>query len=350
MTVKSEIKKCASAARQRRVATLTLALIIVGIGTAAGVVAAEVSDEDLSREVIVAVALVLIALIVALMLGKDGLALVVAVLAFGGFANWKLADLLSDGPPRRAELASCPGADLTTRLAGRIYDEVGKEGAPTYDAAGRDSTPRRRLPAGCALDFTGYCIGQALTDTRYKTPSSVWYVISKREVEGRTRWQLLPGARVSSFTRTIARPAMGDCPGALPTPGSVSLDQPRRGVVGGKVTLLARSPEAHSIGFAVRRAGERWRQIGLDSKQADGFSVVLDSRSLVSPSERGVKVIVAAVPCHAVDMPSRRQTYRRYTLSFAPPSQAKRSTASAAAPTASERTLARREACRNPKI
>jgi hypothetical protein len=350
--IKSELKQSADAVRGRPRKAALAAVLTVAVIAAAWVVARQVSDEDLERQWIVAVAQVVIAGTLALMFGKDGLALVVAVLAFGGFASWGLADALSDGPPRRAELAACPGADLETRFAGRIYDEVGKEGVATYATASRDTTPRRRLPAGCDLDFESYCIGQTLTDTRYETPSSVWFVLRAPTPEDK-RWELLPAARVASFTRTVARPGTGNCPAAAPPLGVIDIERPRRQAVGGRFTVRASAPGAHTVGFAARYAvdgAQRWHTVAVDSKRSDGFSASFDARSLgVLESNETVDVVVAAVPCHALDVPSRRQSYRTYAVGAAKPKPTARR-ASRSSVSAAERTVARREACRNTKL
>jgi hypothetical protein len=150
------------------------------------------------------------------------------------------------------------------------------------------------LVRGCRLRFTGWCLGAihrnametALTDSR-------WLILS----DGRG---LVPAGYT---TGTIARDiAPQTCPGHADPPGAVEFREARVDVTTERLQLLAWSPHAASIGFAIRD-GDRWRRLGWDTDAVDKRPVKLQF-PVGKPVKAGA--VIAATPCIAFERPTNR--------------------------------------------
>jgi hypothetical protein len=311
-------------------------------------VAAAVPDEQLSRKVVGGVGFLVLAAALSLLWGGRWLTIAAAMLGLAGYADLSIVrGLLPDGPHRIGELAHCAGARLNTSMSGQIDDEAGRTGALVYVGADNSRRAETRYPAGCSLDFEGYCVGQPVRDLRLHAPNSVWYVVRRRE--------LLPAASVSPIVRPLGI-GPSTCVGSAPQPLTPTIVEPRRTEIAGVVRFVAAAPYAQMVGFAAYYQDvpgdartRSWHRISVDRSVSGGFHVRWDTLSAqpIGRSRR-MRVIVAAVPCLALDFPAFAQTFRHYTIVPATMSRAPHRVAAEVTLDPEQRTLARRAACRNP--
>jgi hypothetical protein len=327
---------------------VTVVAAVVGAAIAAAV-AAQTSDPHPSRKTIAAWSLLALALVILLIWrSAAAFATITAVLGFAGLVNLTfLADALPAGKTYPGQLLKCPGAHLNQSLTGQIRDEVGKGGAPVRTGASIYHThAAARYPAGCALDFTSFCIGPPVPDRATGAPNTVWL-----RLDGSQR-RFLAGADVQLINQPVGQEPSPHCSHAL-VPRTPTLLRPTRRSVHNHLTLSAAALNAQVMGFAVRYDSSpniaRWHAAGVDTDGSDGFSVGWDTRVIPPAGRAGTRVIVAAVPCYAVDFAARVQTTRRIVVN------AKQTSAHTTHPPdrvlLADKTLrihAREEACRTP--
>jgi hypothetical protein len=285
---------------------------------------------------------------------KEALATVAAVLGFAGVTDLAiLTDHLPDGPSRVGELRKCPRAALDTDSSGRINETAGAGGAPMRATASTDFKVLYRFPAGCTLDFEGYCIGQSVTDLGNHAPNRVWY-LHKDKQDGSIA--LIPGAEVlSTYLKPGTNPSK--CPGQQPGPKAPTLIRLHPRVNGQTVTLAAAASYTEIVGLAMNheeipgdRQSRRWHRVSVDTSFGDGFALTWDARSVVHTQHR-FHVWIAVVPCYALDFPSRKQSIYLLTVAFNgrhPRAVARGRRRSDLAFGPQSRKEARREACRGP--
>lgn len=136
-------------------------------------------------------------------------------------------------------------------------------------AAALSAAVLRQVPAACGLGFTGYCIGDVVSDATSGSPDSRWF-------------QLSGGGVVSSaVVHGDPPPGMAPtpCPGALPLPATVSLSAVPAPGGEGDVQLRATGKQLGVVGFAARYSAgggdpqeAMWHQIAITAPSPGGFT------------------------------------------------------------------------------
>jgi hypothetical protein len=206
------------------------------------------------------------------------------VLVGGGL----LAAVRDDDPDPAAPAASgtaattppgCPPAG-----AGSFGGTTFEQGVQVRAGAGVSRPVRGRLPGGCPVRFTGWCVGETVVDVFEGYPDARWYV--------------LPDGGLLASAVVLGVPPAGlppvSCPGGRP-PAAVT----RVTVVAGTATAAGR--DAGTVGFAARfrKAGESapaWHQVGVDEDPRDGSTARLPAAAAGAP--------VLAAPCYAPNWPA----------------------------------------------
>lgn len=292
-----------------------------------------------------------IGLVLAGLWGAKALAFVAALLGVAGYANLNfLTNLLPSGPQPAGALVRCPTARLSTGWAGEVDQQVGTTGAFAYSGASVYARGTRRYPAGCVLDFDGYCVGESLRDLRSAAPDTVWYRRGKDFIAGATITPISTSRRKGD----AARP----CPGSVPPPRTPAFLAPLARALSGHPRLAVVAPYAEMVGFAAyfdnvpgSRGTGSWHRISVDRSASGGFHVTWDTLSAIGKQRVGTQVTVVAVPCLALNFPASVQSTRDYTVV-----PSRQLTAAAASPAEGQarfsprqRIQGRREACRDPR-
>jgi len=168
-------------------------------------------------------------------------------------------------------------------------------GATVWTKATSGSDPTGLLLVrGCRLKFSGWCLGaihlnardSAVTDSR-------WLILS----DG--RGLVASGHTIGTIPRDVEPE---NCPGHVEPPGPVEFREAWVDAKAKRVRLLALSPRAAMVGFAVRE-DNRWRRLGWDTHAVDEQPVTLQF-----PAGKPVKAgaVIAAVPCIAFERPTNR--------------------------------------------
>lgn len=171
-------------------------------------------------------------------------------------------------------------------------------GANVRDGASLQSPVRMRIPAGCSVGFSGYCLGDVVMDETADTPDMRWFIIPGY---GEVSSAIVHGDPPSSLT---ARP----CPDDVPNPASISLAVAPSGTGGGVVELSATGSQLWIVGFAAyygdagSTTAPRWHQFGFGDEQSAG---VFSSSPLRLDGVSAASVPVVAVACVGGDGPTR---------------------------------------------
>lgn len=170
-------------------------------------------------------------------------------------------------------------------------------GANVRDGASLESAVRFRIPAGCSVGFSGYCLGDVVMDQTADTPDMRWFIIPG---VGEVSSAIVHGDPPSSLT---ARP----CPDDVPGPASISLAVAPSGTGGGVLQLSATGSQLWIVGFAAYYAdagtttAPRWHQFGFGDEQSAG---AFSSSPLRLDDVSAATVPVVAVACVGGDGPT----------------------------------------------
>jgi transcriptional regulator with XRE-family HTH domain len=210
-------------------------------------------------------------------------ATVVVVAAVTGVALWAQHGK-SDGPHGCPRVGSTAGG-----FTGQTYS------FSRVRSAARLSAPVvRNVPAGCTVAFTGYCLGDVVTDRTSKTPDVRWFMLSGG------------GVMASGVVHGNPPPRLGpsSCPGNIAPPTTIRLTVHQ---AGDELKLQATGPGAKIVGFTSLDDGEsggpRWHQISsLTTSPTSTFETRWQPRpAATSP---GQSITVAAVACLGGDGPT----------------------------------------------
>jgi hypothetical protein len=267
-----------------------------------------------------------------------GVLLAVPVLVAGGLA------LLVPATPASAPAEGCPAAPVR----GAPYVGVTTAAGVARSGPGRSHEVSGRFPAGCAVGFAGYCLGDPAPAAAWPGwTDSRWLMVGRqdagpaallaRRLSGEPEApRFLPSALVQPARAADALPLLStaECGrDALRVPGDTTLDDVTPGPV--QANLAARAARAANIGFAVWVApdpatgsapllrGGPYQQVvgraenGTDSPGATGPSgrrvVTWDYVSLIHDLDLGRRtptatVAVLAVACEAPSAPAEPET------------------------------------------
>lgn len=207
-------------------------------------------------------------------------------------------------------------------------------GANVRSGASLESQVRLRIPPGCAVAFSGYCLGDVVMDETAGTPDMRWFII--------------PGVGEVASAIVHGDPPAGlqprPCPQDVPAPAAITLAIARTGTGGGVVELSATGSRLWIVGFAAyypdtAGASPRWHQLGFGDDQSGGS---FDSAPLRLAADPAARVPVVAVACLGGGGPTAVAAYAEVSASTPPTLR------SVGAPTADTLATAARTACQYP--
>ncbi|WP_371496869.1 helix-turn-helix transcriptional regulator [Kitasatospora sp. NBC_00374] len=233
------------------------------------------------------------------------LAAVVLAVAIGVSAL-VLPKLIGGSAPA-ASMVVPPCADYAGPVAftGRTYGTVTRvRQGPSLNA---DSIAE--YPPGCAVSFSGFCLGDVIKDMTSNTPDMRWFKVS--------------GGGVISSGVIHGNPPKGMqpemCQGGSPMPSSISMTASQPGMGSDAIDLGATGTDLGIVGFAgyftpagAAVPGPKWQQIGFVAKSDSGFSSPWRLGPLRSEiAERG-GIPVVAVACLGGEGPTDTVDVRLY--------------------------------------
>ena len=219
-----------------------------------------------------------------------------AASASKGSASHSTSRAASSSVSASAHCPAVPAPGTAVSFTGMTYGL----GANVRDGASLQSPVRFRIPAGCGVGFSGYCLGDVVMDETADTPDMRWFIIPG---VGEVASAIVHGDPPASLT---AQP----CPNDVPGPAAISLAVARTGTGGGVVELTATGSRLWIVGFAAYYADAgsgtpaRWHQFGFGQNQSPGAfsSSPLRLDDLAGPGTESVPVV--AVACVGGDGPT----------------------------------------------
>jgi hypothetical protein len=269
--------------------------------------------DDVSRSLIGAVALLLLAGSALVIFGVKGPRTLVAVVAtFGavvaiGGGTVKVDALLSDGPPQEGAIVNCPPQPVETAPHGFVAETdlgyVHLRSEPNLS-----SHIYLRYPPGCELQFTSYCIGEPKVHWRFHVPDPVWFHALGDFHDG-----YIAGADIRAGPGPNSL-SYESCPGGESPPEGPEITAPLQDELQGPIEITAAAPNTAEVGFAAyyedlpgRPSSATWHQIGVDVITSDGISADWDTRSIPGQSlRRPAPLTLAAVACLGLEFPFYR--------------------------------------------
>ncbi|MCL9760223.1 hypothetical protein [Frankia sp. AiPa1] len=161
------------------------------------------------------------------------------------------------------------------------------------------------VDSGCALRFTGFCVGEKVNDVKAGIPDTRWFILPDNE--GVVSSAVIRGNPPSGIEPVT-------CPDALPVPTAVWLEIPgaAENATPLPVVLRARGPHVQLVGFAAYYADDpdspdsrRWHQIGFAGEASPDFTANWSPDQLRLPLRDGDTVPVTAVACLGGGAPTR---------------------------------------------
>jgi transcriptional regulator with XRE-family HTH domain len=194
----------------------------------------------------------------------------------------------SDEPPPDG----CPRANAAGRIfTGRTYTFT-----RVRDAATLSAPVTRTMPAGCTVVFSGYCLGDTVTDETSQTPDIRWFILAGG------------GLMSSGVVHGNPPPRLGptSCPGDISPPGTIRLNVSR---IEDELRLQATGEGVKIVGFTSLDTGEtgspRWHQLSsLTPSPTSMFEIRWQPRRGTDPPSPSQHIIVAAVACLGGDGPT----------------------------------------------
>lgn len=216
-----------------------------------------------------------------------GCLLVAGLVALGLNGPWRSGGDKAGGG---GTAGGCPPMPMNPKFTAVAYGD----GAPVRAGAALDRPAVATYPPGCVLGFTGFCIGQKVTDRTAGIPDSRWFVLP----DGR----VVPSALVHGNPPTHLTPAA--CADARKAPKRLALKAVGPPAPDSRVVLTATGPDLQIAGFAAYYAADPaapelrlWHQIGLTGTAAPALSVAWRPDRLPAPFHAGERVLIAAVAC-----------------------------------------------------
>ncbi|GAA2143080.1 hypothetical protein [Actinomadura napierensis] len=217
----------------------------------------------------------------------------IAAIAVGCLVVAGLLVVGLNGPWRGGEGKESPGCPSMPRNPKFTATAYG-DGAPVRSGAALARPSLTTYAAGCVLGFTGFCIGEKVTDRTAGIPDSRWFILPGGHV--------VPSALVHGNPPTHLSPAA--CTDARPAPKRISLKATGPPSPDSRVVLTATGPQVQMAGFAAYYAADPahpelrlWHQIGLTGDADPALSVAWRPDKLPAPVHAGDRVLVAAVAC-----------------------------------------------------
>jgi transcriptional regulator with XRE-family HTH domain len=162
------------------------------------------------------------------------------------------------------------------------------------NAATLSAPVARTVPAGCTVFFSGYCLGDLVTDSTSRTPDTRWFMLAGG------------GVMASGVVHGNPPPRLGasPCPGNIAPPATIHLNVRR---AEDQLRLQATGKGLKIVGFTAMDTGEadgpRWHQIhGLTLSPTTTFETRWQpSADQPSPDRH---ITIAAVACLGGDGPT----------------------------------------------
>jgi transcriptional regulator with XRE-family HTH domain len=195
---------------------------------------------------------------------------------------WASDEPRPDGCPR----ASAKAGDFTGRTY--TFTRVRK-------AAELSAPVARNVPSGCTVVFTGYCLGDMVTDRTSRTPDTRWFILAGG------------GVMASGVVHGNPPPRLGPspCPGSIAPPANIRLSVRR---IGDQLRLQASGKSVRIVGFTSLDTGEsdapRWHQIGLTLSPTSVFETRWQPAGAADSPLPDRHITVAAVACYGGDGPT----------------------------------------------
>ena len=195
--------------------------------------------------------------------------------------------------------SSCPAPPPQSAPRGGFLGLTYGVGANVRAGASLSARVRERLPAGCTVRFSGFCLGDVVHDTTADAPDMRWFILPGQ------------GEVASAVVHGNPPPGMGPqpCPDSVPGPTSITMSVSAAGSGGGVVGLQATGGGLWIVGFAAYYgsatdgAPAQWHQLDMAAAAADGsFGARLRPASATAPGPAGIPVI--AVACLGGDAPT----------------------------------------------
>ncbi|MWA02851.1 hypothetical protein F8568_021220 [Actinomadura sp. LD22] len=233
------------------------------------------------------------------------------------------------------DMGGCPMPGTNPKFTATAYGD----GAHIRSGAGLDRPAVATVPAGCVIGFTGFCIGDKVTDRTAGIPDSRWFV--------------LPDGRVVASAVVHGNPpthlAPSGCAGAHPAPKKLSLKAIGEPSPDSRVVLTAAGSDVQIVGFAAYYAADPaspelrlWHQIGMTGDTTTSLSVTWRPDRLPAPVRPGDRVPVAAVACYGGGAPAEAAAVASLRL------PGPHAAAALAAPSPTVDASAREAACKYP--
>ena len=192
---------------------------------------------------------------------------VVAALVVGAVGAFAIDDPRQRSRAAASGQAGAPGCPAKVARPAFTAVTYGA-GARVRTGAARDAPPITTIPAGCTVDFVGYCLGEKIHDTTGGSPD--------------LRWFELPGGGVVTSGVVHGNPPPGlapsRCPDDRPGPAAIRLAVAAAPDLPGALRLSATGTHLDIVGFAALYGPDtprRWRQVGFteESVGQPGFRV-----------------------------------------------------------------------------
>ncbi|MFJ1702033.1 helix-turn-helix domain-containing protein [Kitasatospora sp. NPDC088346] len=211
----------------------------------------------------------------------------------------------SSAPAASMVVPPCAEYSGPVAFTGRTYGTVTRvRQGPSLNA---DSIAE--YPPGCAVSFSGFCLGDVIKDMTSNTPDMRWFKVS--------------GGGVISSGVIHGNPPKGMqpemCQGGSPVPSSISMTASQPGSGSDTIDLGATGTDLGIVGFAgfftpagAAAPGPKWQQIGFVAKSDSGFSSPWRLGPVRSElAERG-GIPVMAVACLGGEGPTDTVDVRLY--------------------------------------
>lgn len=194
-------------------------------------------------------------------------------------------------PPQPCKLTAPVQTAAPALFSGATYGI----GANIRTGASLSASVLERVPEGCELSFSGYCLGDLVKDTTAGTPDTRWFMLTTG------------GEVASAIVHGNPPPGLPPqpCPQDVPDPSSIRLSISAEGSSSGVVALHASGGNLWIVGFAAYYpagpddSSAQWHQLSMGTAtDPAGFTALLRSASAPA-GYPGIPV--AAVACFGGD-------------------------------------------------